>query len=314
MKKIVDVAAAVILRPDGSFLLGQRAPDTFYAGYWEFPGGKVEAGESPRAALIRELQEELEIDVLAATPWLVREHVYEHAHVRLNFFRVTTWRGELRDHVHAALSWQRADSLSVAPMLPANAPVLNALRLPDFYGITQAWEIGPAAQLEALNAALYAGLRLVQLRESRLPVAARTEFCRAAVDLCHRHGARVLVNGDLTLARQCGADGLHLPAAGLMELRTRPEIPLIAASCHTPGELAQAAQLGLDFAVLGPVLATASHPGQPGIGWDGFAALAGGSPLPIYGLGGLARTALPAALAAGAQGVAAIRAAWARPG
>ena len=311
MRKIIDVAAAVILRPDGSFLLGQRAPDTFYAGYWEFPGGKVEAGETPRAALIRELQEELEIDVLTATPWVVREHVYEHAHVRLNFFRVTAWRGELRDHVHAALSWQRADSLSVAPMLPANAPVLAALRLPDFYAITHAWEIGAAAQLATLDAALRKGLKLVQLREVALPAAERAAFCRAAVDLCWRHAAQVLINGDDALARQLAADGVHLPAAALMSLAARPDFPLVAASCHTADELAQAARLGLDFAVLGPVAPTATHPGQAGIGWDGFAMRAQGSPLPIYGLGGLTAEDLPAALAAGAQGIAAIRAAWA---
>ena len=143
--KLTEVAAAVILRPDGSFLLGQRAADTFYPGYWEFPGGKVEPGETPRDALVRELHEELEIEVLDASPWIVREHVYEHAHVRLHFFRVTRWRGELRDHVHAALAWQGADALSVSPMLPANAPVLAALQLPPLYGISHAWQIGIAA-------------------------------------------------------------------------------------------------------------------------------------------------------------------------
>ena len=74
MKKIVDVAAGVITRPDGSFLLGQRAPGTFYPGYWEFPGGKVEPGETPAAALVRELDEELGIRVHALNPWLMREH------------------------------------------------------------------------------------------------------------------------------------------------------------------------------------------------------------------------------------------------
>jgi mutator protein MutT len=92
-RKIVDVAAAVITRPDGSFLLGQRAPGTFYPGYWEFPGGKVEPGETPREALIRELHEELGLNVDAAWPWIMREHEYEHAHVRLHFFTLVG-----RDH------------------------------------------------------------------------------------------------------------------------------------------------------------------------------------------------------------------------
>ena len=108
MKKIVEVAAAVILRPDGAFLLGRRPPGGFYAGYWEFPGGKVELGETPREALLRELHEELGIRVETAYPWIVREFVYEHAHVRLHFFRVLGWQGELRDLQHDALEWQRA--------------------------------------------------------------------------------------------------------------------------------------------------------------------------------------------------------------
>lgn len=309
--KLTEIAAAVILRDDGSFLLGQRAADTFYPGYWEFPGGKVEPGETPRAALVRELREELEIEVRAATPWIVREHVYEHAHVRLNFFRVTQWQGELRDHIHAALAWQCAAALTVAPMLPANAPVLAALRLPAFYAVTRAWQTGVAAQLAALDLALARGLKLVQLREAALPEAARESFVAAAVARCQSHGAQVLVNGDAQLARAVGADGLHLPARQLMALDRRPPFPLVAASCHDRAELEQAARLGLDFTVLGPVAVTATHPGRAGIGWPAFEKLVARLPLPVYAIGGLSERETGAAQAAGAQGIAAIRAAWA---
>jgi 8-oxo-dGTP diphosphatase len=309
--KIVEVAAAVILRPDGSFLLGQRAADTFYPGYWEFPGGKVEAGETPRAALIRELAEELGIEVLRADPWIVREHTYEHAHVRLNFFRVREWRGELRDHVHAALSWQRSGALSVAPMLPANAPVLAALDLPGVYAITQAAALGVPEQLVRLDAALERGLRLVQLREPDLPEAAKSAFVHAAVARCHAAGARVLINRDAALAHAAGADGVHLPTRQLMELNERPDFPLVAGSAHTRAELEQAARLGLDFAVLGPVQPTASHPDRAALGWENFAALVAGLPLPVYALGGMSAADSDAAFAAGAQGIAGIRMAWA---
>jgi 8-oxo-dGTP diphosphatase len=308
--KLTMVAAAVIQRPDGSFLLGQRAPDTFYPGYWEFPGGKVEPGESPRDALVRELREELEIEVRQATPWIVREHIYEHAHVRLYFFRVTAWDGEIKDHVHSALVWQRADALTVTPMLPANAPVLAALALPDFYGISHAHRIGPEAQLQALETALNRGLRLVQLRESWLPADRREAFAAAATALCHRHGAQVLVNGDAQLAWAVGADGLHLTSAQLKAARGRPNLPLVAASCHDGGELGRAADLGVDFAVLGPVKATESHPGRPGLGWPVIGKLLEHCPLPVYALGGLGRDDLESARLAGAHGVAAIRGAW----
>ncbi len=314
MKKITEVAAAVILRPDGAFLLGRRPTGSFYAGYWEFPGGKVEAGETPHDALVRELHEELGIRVELAYPWIVREFVYEHAHVRLNFFRVLRWQGELRDLQHDALAWQRAGAVDVAPLLPANAPVLAALGLPDFYAITHAGGttgLGAAAQLAALGIALENGLRLVQLREPDLAAAQREAFVAQAVALCQRHGARLLVNGDAQLARVCGADGLHLPAAQLMDLPRRPEFPLVAASCHDAGELAQAARLGLDFVVLGPVRETVSHPGQRGIGWPACAALIKGYPLPVYALGGLTLADMADAWQAGAHGIAAIRAAWA---
>lgn len=308
--KITEVAAAVIERPDGSFLLGQRAPDTFYPGYWEFPGGKVEAGETPYAALVRELHEELEIEVLQATPWIVREHVYEHAHVRLHFFRVTEWRGELKDHVHSALEWQRPGATSVTPMLPANAPVLAALALPDTYGITHAHEIGVSSQLTLLERALQNGLRLVQLREARLPADQREPFAAAAMALCQRHGARLLVNGDAQLAGAVGADGLHLTGEQLKGLRGRPSFPLVAASCHDAAELKRAAEFQLDFAVLGAVKATASHPGRPGMGWPAVARLLENCPLPVYAIGGLKRGDLSEARLAGAHGIAAIRAVW----
>ena len=312
--KLTEVAAAVIERPaaDGGieFLLGQRAPGTFYPGFWEFPGGKVEPGETPHAALLRELREELGIEVTRADPWLRRQHVYEHAHVRLNFFRVREWEGELQDHVHSALAWQRAAAVEVSPMLPANAPVLAALALPDFYAISHAGEIGIDAQLLALAHALEAGLKLVQLREPMLDVPRRSAFVHAAVDLCHQFGARVLVNNDAALALTSGADGVHLPAVRLAAQDVRPDFALVAASCHTATELELAAQLGCDFAVFGPVRATASHPGVAGIGWEHFAAALGVPPLPTFALGGVLRTDLEIAQGAGAHGIAAIRAAW----
>ena len=318
MRKITEVAAAVIERrgADGStglateFLLGQRAPGTFYPGFWEFPGGKVEAGETPHDALVRELREELGIEVVRADPWLRREHVYEHAHVRLNFFRVREWHGELRDHVHSALAWQQASSLTVSPMLPANAPVLAALALPDFYAITHAGEIGIDAQLAALTHALEGGLKLVQLRESKLDASRRTAFVHAAVDLCHQYGARVLVNGDVALAEAAGADGVHLPARQLAMQNLRPDFQLVAASCHSTVELELAASVGCDFAVFGPVRATATHPGVAGIGWENFAAALAVSPVPTFALGGLSRADCDVAQRAGAHGIAAIRSAW----
>jgi 8-oxo-dGTP diphosphatase len=309
-RQIVEVAAAVILRPDGAFLLGRRAADTFYPGYWEFPGGKLEAGETPRQALVRELREELGMEVVRAYPWITREHHYEHAHVRLHFFRVPEWRGEIRDHIHAALAWQRLDEAVVAPMLPANGPVLRALALPDFYGITHGAEIGSAQQIELAARALGAGLRLIQVREPALPPQARLHLAVALVSSARQQGARVLVNGDEDLARAVAADGVHLTSRQLMAAVARPDFPLVGASCHDEAELARASHLALDFALLGPVLPTASHPGRQGMGWEAFAAQIAHYPLPVFAIGGLRRHDLEHAWEHGAHGIAAIRGTW----
>jgi 8-oxo-dGTP diphosphatase len=306
----VEVAAAVITRPDGAFLLGRRAPGTFYPGYWEFPGGKVEPGETPRQALVRELREELGIEARALWPWLTRAFAYEHAHVRLHFFEVPEWVGEVTDHVHAALSWETAERPGVAPMLPANAPVLKALRLPRRMGITHAGEVGAAAQLADLERALAGGLGLIQVREPDLPPADRETFARAVLARARPARALVVVNGDAALAQRIGADGLHLPAAHLATLAGRPDFEWVGASCHTRAELERAGALGLDYALLGPVQATATHPERPGLGWAHFAELAADLPLPVLALGGLENADLPAARAAGAHGIAAIRGVW----
>lgn len=310
MKKIVDVAAGVITRADGSFLLGQRAPGTFYPGYWEFPGGKVEPGETPAAALVRELDEELGIRAHTLYPWLMREHHYEHAHVRLHFFEVAAWSGEVNDHVHSALAWQRADALAVGPMLPANGPILKALCLPRRMGITHAGEIGVEAQLAALDAALAAGLRLVQVREPVLSAPARESFAAAVVRRAHAAGALVVVNGDVALAQRCGADGVHLPAHQLTALTQRPALPWVGASCHGRDELLRAAELGLDYALLGAVRPTPTHPGRSGLGWEGFARLAAALPMTVLALGGLGDADMAAARVAGAHGIAGIRGMW----
>lgn len=299
----VEVAAAVIQRADGAFLLARRPAGKVYAGYWEFPGGKVEAGEAADRALARELHEELGIDARTAFPWITRVYTYPHATVRLNFFRVTEWRGEPHPREDQAIAWQRTGAAVVEPMLPANAPVLAALALPHEYAITDAQGLGPEAMLARIRERLDGGLRLLQVRDKDLP--RRQEFARAVLQLARPRGAKVLVNGGPDIA-----DGVHYTAAHLMQLAKRPHAGLAGASCHNAAELQRAMALELDFAVLGPVKPTPSHPGAVTLGWDGFARLARGTSIPLYAIGGMQRSDLEAAWRAGAHGVAMVSGAW----
>lgn len=310
MTKTVEVAAGVIRRADGAFLLGQRAQGSFYPGYWEFPGGKVEPGESPAEALVRELDEELGIHVREVWPWLVREHVYEHARVRLHFFEVARWDGTVNDHVHSALSWQHADRLSVMPMLPANGPIMKSLCLPAFIGITHAWQIGTAAQLAQLEHALANGLRVVLVREPGMPAAELSVFAAAVIRHAREAGALVIMNGAPALAESLQADGVHLTSRELAATTGRPPHTWVGASCHDRAELERAASIDVDYVLLGPVAETNTHPGVAGLGWARFSALVTGLPMPVLALGGLSATDLYAARCAGAHGVAAIRGAW----
>jgi len=309
---IVPVAAAVVIAPDGRVLLAQRPSGKAYAGYWEFPGGKIEPGESPREALSRELREELGIAVHRAAPWIVQRYRYPHAHVELHFFRVLEWEGEPVGHDGQAFAWQVPGRLDVSPMLPANTFVLRALSLPPVYGITQAEDVGEVAFVARAEIAIASGLRLIQLREKTWPFARQRALAEALLALAAPRGVKVLLNGDADDAIDWGCDGVHLTAAALGSLTARPvsEAMLCAASCHTRAEIERAAALSLDFVVLGPVQPTPTHPDARSLGWDGFATLAAQAPLPIFALGGLARGDLDIAIAHGAHGVALRRGAW----
>lgn len=308
--KVVEVAAAVLQQSDGSFLLAQRPVGKIWAGYWEFPGGKIEPGETAHHALVRELHEELGITVQTAYPWLTRVFTYPHATVRLNFFRVTAWSGELHPHEGQQFSWQHTHHVLVDPILPANAPILRALELPVQYGISNAAELGVEPFLARLQAKLDAGLRLVQLREKNLARDELRELALRAITMAHASGAKVLLNSDVALAQEVGADGVQLVSTQLAELSERPAVDWCGASCHNAEELRRAEALGCDFVLLSPVLPTQSHPGDVNLGWESFSTIAIGSSIPVYALGGLQPEDMRTAWRYGAHGIALLRQAW----
>ena len=310
MSGIVRVAAAVIVRADGRVLLAQRPPGKAYAGYWEFPGGKLEPGETAREALVRELHEELGITVRGASPWLVQEFEYPHAHVELDFFRVAEWDGEPVGHDGQSFAWQDPHAIDVAPLLPANTRVLAALKLPPVYAITCAGDVGEAVFLERFERALADGLRLIQLREKEWHPDRRAALAKTLCAIAATAGAPVLLNGDPDEARRLGCAGVHWTSRMLQAATSRPRDLLVTASCHTRADAMHASALDLDAVVLGPVLATPTHPHALPLGWQGFAAACTGTRVPVFALGGLRPQDLPIAIAHGAHGIAMRRHAW----
>ncbi len=309
-RRRIAVVAAVLQQADGSFLLAQRPAGKAYAGYWEFPGGKVEDGETPLAALSRELHEELGIDVTTAYPWISRDFDYPHADVHLHFFRVRAWRGELRGREQQAFAWQRLEALDVAPLLPANGPILRALDIPETYGITGIAAKDYPQALDQIDGALQRGLRLIQVRGKNWPPESFERYARDVIARAHACGARVLINADIALARRSGADGVHLTASQLQDAVARPDCALVGVSCHNATELQQAEALGADFVVLGPVLSTPTHPNASLLGWTEFQRITAAAQIPVFALGGLQSAHREQALSCGAHGLAMVRGAW----
>jgi len=309
-RSVIDVAVGVVMHTDDRVLLAKRPPAKPSAGYWEFPGGKFESGESPRQALARELHEELGVELDAAYPWITREHSYPHMKVRLHLYRVLNWHGEPHGREGQQLSWQDPRAISVTPLLPANHSIAQALSLPQIYAITQATKYGITEFMERLRRALDKGVRLIQVRERDMTQEQLTPFTRQVVTLARQYDARVLVNGDESLAVRAAADGVHLQAGQLMQFRARPNTRLVGASCHNRQELLRAAELGLDFVVLSPVLPTPSHPGAPTLGWERFAYLCLDLPMPVFALGGMRLDMIETSMTHSAHGVALLSGIW----
>jgi 8-oxo-dGTP diphosphatase len=298
------------MREDGMVLLGNRPAGKAWSGWWEFPGGKIEDGETPFEALQRELDEELGVQATEAYPWLVRTFDYPEKTVKLNFFIVKSWQGEPVGREAQQLSWQNPSGLTVEPLLPANTPILSALSLPPVYAITNMLEIGEAPFFKALALQLEKGLKLIQVREKQLSSDALIAFADKVIALARPYGARVLMNADLDDVMKAGAEGIHLNSHALMDLSEKPYGLLVAASCHNAQEMAKAVQLNLDFVMLSPVLPTLSHPEVQGMGWEVFAKMKQDYSLPVYALGGMQYSALKNAWQAGGHGIAMQRAVW----
>ncbi|MEO8188230.1 MAG: Nudix family hydrolase [Burkholderiaceae bacterium] len=306
----VDVAAGVLIRPDGQFLLASRPAGKPYAAYWEFPGGKVEPGEKVATALARELHEELGIDIGTAYPWVVRVFDYPHALVRLHFFRVFDWRGELYAREHQCFGFFSTNALPGGPLLPATVPVLRWLALAPLYAISAAAQLGRELFLQRLDSALSRGLELLQFREPTLESAdAATLFDELLVRV-RAAGATLLVNSRHERALWERADGVHLTAADLADLQQRPELEWVAASVHSSVEIERAAELQLDFVTAGPVRTTATHRSHPPLGWNAFASMITNSSVPVYSLGGMRTSDLATAMSYGAHGIASLSAVW----
>lgn len=307
----IQVAVAVLHDTQGRVLLSKRPEHVHQGGLWEFPGGKCEPGEALQVALVRECHEELGVEVQQARPLIRVAHDYGDRQVVLQVYRVQAWQGEAVGREGQALAWVAPSRLADYPMPAADVPIVRAIQLPDRYLITPP-DIGAASDfLPRLQLALQRGVRLLQFRVFDHSQQQWARLAEQVLELTQAAEADVLFNAPVEWVRALGADAIHLNSRQLQTLSERPQgIRLLAASCHTPSDLARAQDLGADFALLSPVLPTRSHPDAQPLGWQKFAAWVEPACLPVYALGGMHPELLTQAWQAGAQGVAGIRGLW----
>lgn len=303
-----------ILDSAGRVLVTKRPDHVHQGGLWEFPGGKLEAGESPEQGLARELAEELGIGVLDSRPLIRIRHNYGDRSVLLDVRAVDAYTGIPAGLEGQPLAWQRPEQMDPACFPAADRPIISALRLPACMLITGSDPRETGVFLARLARAIEDGIRLVQLRAHDLDQAHYRALAREAYVLCEQSGVRLLLNRDPRETRDVPRHGLHLSSPVLRRLEDRPgeAHEFVGASCHDADDLRAAERLGLDYALLSPVQATTSHPDVRPLGWTRFAALVDAATLPVYALGGLTASDLAVARSCGAQGVAAIRGFWPR--
>ena len=312
--KPLQVAVGVVKNNEGQVLISLRDKFLHQGGLWEFPGGKIESEETAEQALVRELKEELAISVLAATPLITIKHQYPDLSVQLNVFLVEHFSGDAKSFEGQCFKWVNPAELANHAFPAANQPIITAAQLPPYYAILD--DADESLLLINLQRILARGIKLIQLRLKTLPPETIEKFVGQAYPLCKQQGASLLINSAVNNAENLAVDGIHLTSRHLMSATQRPALPRnaseqaqwVAASCHNLQELQHAQTIGVDFAVLAPVLATKTHPETGPLGWEQFAKLISNINIPVYALGGLSESDLDVGRQAGAQGVAAIRA------
>jgi 8-oxo-dGTP diphosphatase len=311
VRTTIQVAVGIVANTEGQLLVAKRPDHWLGGGFWEFPGGKLEANEDSLSALKRELFEEIGIIVHSCSPLIHLTYDYPERTVILDAWKVHSFTGRATGQEGQKLCWRSPEALNHLDMLPANRAIVIATQLPDQYLITPECH-HPPEFLRALKKALSnLDIKIVQLRCKNLDSKAYISLAKSALPLCHDRGVKMLLNvADIEIIGEVAADGLHLRTEQLQKMTRRP-IPRekwLAGSCHNAAQIKQAEELGLDFIVFGPVQASPNK-GQP-LGWADFAKLVAMANIPVYALGGMSQSDLQLAKQYGAQGIAATRGLW----
>jgi 8-oxo-dGTP diphosphatase len=313
--KVVHVAVAVIENPDGQFLIAKRPQHLHQGGLWEFPGGKVERGETVFDALKRELFEEVGLSISHALPLICIPHDYADKTVLLDVWSVGGFTGSAFAKEGQEICWIDKTDFSLYEFPLANNSIIKAIQLPDKYMITGDFENAKELLLY-VQSGLERGIKLIQLRAPDLVEALYFDYAEKIYSLCSAFDAKLLLNTSLVNYKKYLANsfshGIHLNSKEIINFSDVDFFHglLVATSIHNCEELFLAQNKKVDFCVLSPVNKTISHPGSNPLGWQAFQQLTEKAKVPVYALGGMTEDDLVRAKNHGAQGISAIGEFW----
>lgn len=251
---VIDVAVSIVRRADGRVLLAERTARQISAGFWELPGGKIDAGETAAQAAARELHEEIGVEAEQLVPWIVYEHAFPTRRVRLHFFRVERWHGQPHGREGQQLAWVEPAAPAMGPVLPSNLRALTLLALP---AIVHEARLGRGDGVETLLRAwprlAAGGASWLILQAPALAPAQRPLLVHRLRDRCRQAGLaapRVLLAGSTLEVSRAGCAGAHLPAPARLPLPPRPPVGLWSIECGDADAAAQAQAAGADLILL----------------------------------------------------------------
>lgn len=312
-QKCVHVVVAIILNAKQEVLVSRRKLDAHLGGLLEFPGGKVEENESAINALRRELSEELKIKVSRFTPLIKIPYSYPDQNVLLEVYLVDDFNGSECANEGQELFWKNIESLNDDDFPAANYGILRALRLPKIFPVTPEFSINPENFLNNFEQVVRRNsIKIIQLRSHELKESEYIKLANKCATLCKRYDVKLILNARISVLSVVDDAGLHLTSSRLLRTNKRPlsDQNIVGGSCHSLQEIQHANSLGLDYVILGPVKEKVTVENSVNLGWQGFAALAKESAIPVYAIGGLGIDDEGVSIKYGGQGIAAIRGIW----